>query len=169
MTASELSLLDDHVVVLGYGDSTDSLLRELDDQTDVVIVTADADTASSLQDDDVNILTGDPTDESVLRDARVDSARGVVVASNDDARDVLAIIATKNVAPDVRVVAAATEEKHLQKFDAVGADQVINPRSIGGRLLGQSVLGDDPSLSAVEDRERTTDEDESDQVDDAGN
>lgn len=168
MTASELSLLDDHVVVLGYGDSTDSLLRELDDQTDVVIVTADADTASSLQDDGVNILTGDPTDESVLRDARVDTASGVVVASNDDARDVLAIIATKNVAPDVRVVAAATEEKHLEKFDAVGADRVINPRSIGGRLLGQSVLGDDSSISVVENPDARTEE-ESDQGSDAGN
>ena len=146
MTASELSLLDDHVVVLGYGDTTASLLNELDDETDVVVVTPDPDTAAGLQDEDVNVLTGDPTDETVLRDARVDTARGVVVASNDDARDVLAILAARNVAPRVRVVAAATEEKHVGKFDAVGADEVINPRSIGGHLLGQSVLDEDAAV-----------------------
>lgn len=145
MTASELTLLEDHVVVLGYGDVTASLLDELAEETDLVVVTPDTDTASTLTADGVNVLTDDPTDESVLADARVDSARGVVVGSNDDARDVLAVLASKNVDPDVRVVAAANEEKHVEKLDAVGADEVINLRSIGGRLLGRSVLGSDPS------------------------
>ncbi|WP_424000312.1 NAD-binding protein [Haloarcula salina] len=141
MTASELTLLEDHVVVLGYGDVTASLLDELTDEREVVVVTPDEDTVASLQDEDVNLLTGDPTDEAVLRDARVGTASGVVVGSDDDARDVLGVIAVKNVNPEVRTVAAATAEKHVEKFRAVGADEVINPRSIGGRLLGQSVLG----------------------------
>ncbi|MDS0222371.1 NAD-binding protein [Haloarcula sp. S1AR25-5A] len=141
MTASELTLLEDHIVVLGYGDVTASLLEELGDETAVVVVTPDEGTVASLQGEGVNLLTGDPTDEDVLRDARVGTASGVVVGSNDDARDVLAVIATKNVNPDIRIVAAATDEKHVEKFRTVGADEVINPRSIGGRLLGQSVLG----------------------------
>jgi voltage-gated potassium channel len=145
MTASELTLLEDHVVVLGYGDVTASLLEELGDETEVVVVTPDEETVASLQGEGVNLLTGDPTDEDVLRDARVGTASGVVVGSNDDARDVLAVIATKNVNPDIRTVAAATAEKHVEKFRAVGADEVINPRSIGGRLLGKSVLGRESS------------------------
>ena len=145
MTASELTLLEDHVVVLGYGDVTASLLEELGDETEVVVVTPDEETVASLQGEGVNLLTGDPTDEDVLRDARVGTASGVVVGSNDDARDVLAVIATKNVNPDIRTVAAATDQKHVEKFRAVGADEVINPRSIGGRLLGQSVLGRESS------------------------
>lgn len=147
MTAAELTLFEDHVVVLGYGDVTASLLKELGAETDVVVVTDDPDTAAAITSDDVSVLTEDPTDEDVLMDASVDTARGVVVGSNDDAKDVLAVIAAKNVAPNVRVVAAATEEKHVDKFDSVGADEVINPRTIGGRLLGQSVLGESASLS----------------------
>lgn len=141
MTASELTLLEDHIVVLGYGDVTESLINELADETEVVVVTPDEETVATLQGRDLNLLTGDPTDEAVLEDARVGTANGVVVGSNDDARDVLAVIATKNVNPDVRTVAAATAQKHVDKFRSVGADEVINPRSIGGRLLGQSVLG----------------------------
>jgi voltage-gated potassium channel len=110
----------------------------------------------------VNLLTGDPTDEDVLRDARVGSASGVVVGSNDDARDVLAVIATKNVNPDIRTVAAATAEKHVEKFRAVGADEVINPRSIGGRLLGQSVLGRGSSEALLDGIETDGDEPEAD-------
>lgn len=141
MTASELTLLDNHVVVLGYGDITASLLDRLDDETDFVVVTPDPEVASSLKRQDVSVLTADPTDESVLEDARIRDARGVVVGSDDDARDVLAVLAAKTVAPDVRVVAAANEEKHVPKFEAVGTDEVINPLRLGGQLLGASVLG----------------------------
>jgi voltage-gated potassium channel len=147
MTASELTLLDDHVVVLGHGDVTESLLKELSGETDLVVVTPDAEVASALDRESVNVLTGDPTDESVLSDVGVESARGVVVGGDDDARNVLAVLATKTVNPDVRVVAAANQEKHVAKLEAVGTDEVVSPRRIGGRLLGQSVLAgdDDPS------------------------
>jgi voltage-gated potassium channel len=150
MTASELTLLEDHVVVLGYGDVTESLLEELADETDLVVVTPEEDTASSLTDEGVNVLTGDPTDESVLEDAQIATARGVVVGSYDDARDVLSVLAATKVNPDVRIVAAASEGKHVDKLEAVGADEVINPGTIGGRLLGRSVLQDDASPSAAD-------------------
>jgi voltage-gated potassium channel len=143
MTASELTLLEDHVVVLGYGDVTASLLDELDPETDLVVVTPDQETVSRLNTEGVNVLTGDPTDESVLRDARVPAASGVVVGSDDDARDVLAVLATRNVAPDVRVVAAANDGTHVEKLESVGADEVVDPLAIGGRLLGRSVLHDE--------------------------
>lgn len=152
MTASELTLLEDHVVVLGYGDVTESLLDELEAETDLVVVTPDQETASRLNADGVNVLTDDPTDESVLRDARVDAARGVVVGSDDDARDVLAVLATRNVDPDVRVVAAANDAKHVTKLEAVGADEVINPLELGGTLLGRSILdGETAGIAEVTD------------------
>ncbi len=139
MTPSELSLLDAHVLVLGSGDLTPSLLETLADETDVVVVTTDSESAAEL-DAAVDVLTGDPTDEAVLEDARIDAAAGVVVATRDDARDVLAILAARNANPDVRIVAAATDRTHLEKLEQVGADEVISPTAIGGRLLGRSVL-----------------------------
>jgi len=158
MTVSDLTLLEDHVVVLGYGDMTDSLLEELDDETDLIVVTDDAQAATALDDAGLNVLTGDPTDEDVLVDARVGSAKGVVVGSDDDARDVLAVLATRSLNPDVRIAAAATESKHVEKFESVGADDVVNPRSIGGTLLGRSVLdgtAPEATLSGLDERTET--------------
>lgn len=142
MTASELKLLEDHVLVLGYGDITESLLEELPGEVDVVVVTPDPDVVSRLKDEGVNVLTDDPTDEDALLDARVDSARGVVVATRDDARDVLAVLTARQTNPAVRIVAAANHAKHVGKLQQVGADEVISPMTIGGRLLGRSVLGE---------------------------
>lgn len=158
MTASDLTLLEDHVVVLGYGGMTDSLLEELDDETELIVVTDDAEAAATLDDAGLNVLTGDPTDEEVLADARIGSAQGVVVGSDDDARDVLAILAARSCNSAVRIAAAATESKHVDKFEAVGADEVVNPRSIGGTLLGRSVLDEsasDATLSDLDDSGET--------------
>jgi voltage-gated potassium channel len=143
MTASELALLEDHLVVLGYGDVTESFLDQVDDGTDLVVVTTDTDAAARLSDAGIEVLTDDPTDESALADARVDAARGVAVASDDDATNVLAVLATRNVNPDVRIVAVANGDTHVDKLDTVGADEVIDLRSIGGRLLGATVLESD--------------------------
>jgi voltage-gated potassium channel len=152
MTASELTLLEDHVLVLGTGELTEPLLDELAATTDVVVVTPDADAAAALDDRDVNVLTADPTDEGPLLDARIGAARGVVVATDDDARDALAVVAARQANPDVRIVAAATDQKHVDKLEAVGADAVISPAVIGGQLLGRSVLGaDDDALAGVFD------------------
>ena len=151
MTASELNLLEDHVLVLGYGDITESLLAELGDDVDVVVVTEEASVASDLKDDAINVLTDDPTDESVLGDARIDAARGVVVATRDDARDVLAVLAAREANPEVRIVAAANEPINVGKLERVGADRVVSPMAIAGRLLGRSILDEAAAESLLEE------------------
>ena len=149
MTPSELALLEDHVVVLGYGDVTESFLDQVADGTDLVVVTTDTDAAARLSDAGIEVLTADPTDESALADARLDAARGVAVAGDDDATNVLAVLATRNVNPDVRIVAVANGDTHVDKLDAVGADAVIDLRSIGGRLLGATVLDSESAEDAL--------------------
>ena len=159
MSASELTLLEDHVLVLGHGELSEPLLDELGDGTEVVVVTEDTDAASALRDEDLNVLTADPTDSVALRDARIDAATGVVVATEDDARDVLAVLAARQENPDVRIVAAATDRKHVDKLRGVGADEVISPTVIGGRMLGRSVLGADVGVSERDDAGATRDRD----------
>ncbi|MEF8854717.1 MAG: NAD-binding protein [Haloarculaceae archaeon] len=163
MTASELTLLEDHVVVLGYGNVTESLLNQLDGERDLVVVTPDTQVASELDDEGFNVLTDDPTDEDTLRDARIDAAHGVVVAGPDDADDVLSILAVRNLDPDIRIIAAANDEKNVDKLASVGADDVINPGTIGGQLLGRSILGDSSSAVMASFVEDSGEQDSSDE------
>lgn len=143
MTTSELSLLDDHVLVLGYGDLTEPLLDELVSTTDVVVVTPDEDTTSALDDRDITVLSADPTADEALLDAGIERASGVVAATNDDARDTLAVLAARGINSTVRIVAAATDHRHVDKLERVGADEVISPSTIVGRRLGRSLLDTD--------------------------
>jgi voltage-gated potassium channel len=142
MTISELALLEDHVLVLGYGELTEPLLEELLPEREVVVITDDQGDASDLRDRDINVLTDDPTDEEALKKASIGTARAVVAATEDDAQDALAVLAANRTDPDVRIVASANDQRNVANFEGAGADTVISPVVIGGRLLGRSVLQD---------------------------
>jgi voltage-gated potassium channel len=151
MTDSDLELLENHVLVLGYGDLTEPIVDELrDGDVDFVVVTADKSRTSELSERDVSVITADPSDEEPLERARIEDARAIVVATNDDAQDALAILTARQLRPDARIVAAATDLPNVQKLRRAGADTVISPASIGGHLLVESALGS-------EDTERLAD------------
>ncbi len=143
MTERQLDLLDDHVIVLGYGDMTEPILRELDDVVDFVVVTPDQTAATELADRGYNVLTADPSDEEAQQRAGVKDARAVLAATNDDAADALAVLTASQLNPDARIAATATDEENVKKLKRAGADTVVSPAVIGGRLLVRSVMGTD--------------------------
>jgi voltage-gated potassium channel len=69
MTETQLELLEDHVLVLGHGDLTDVILEELGDG-EYLIVTTKAEWARVAQENGVDVIVADPSDESTLRRAR---------------------------------------------------------------------------------------------------
>jgi voltage-gated potassium channel len=153
MTQSELDLLDDHVLVLGYGDLTEAIIQELRGNATFLVVVPDASRARTLGERDIDTLTGDPSDEETLRRAHVEEARAVVAATNDDGADALAVLTARQLAPEVHVIAAATQRENVDKLRRAGADTVISPATIGGHLLVEAALGGrDVDTEAVADR-----------------
>ena len=153
MTAKQFDLLDGHVLVLGYGDLTEPLLEELIDRDGVTyaVVTTDESAARRLDERSIPVLTADPSDVEPLHRARIGDARAVVVATEDDARDALAILTARQLNPDVRIVAAATQRENIDKLRRAGADQVISPSTLGGQILVDFAFGgdDDDAMSGA--------------------
>jgi len=145
MTDKQIDLLDDHVLVLGYGDLTEPILEELDarDGTEYAVVTTDETAARRLGERDIPVFTADPSDVDPLERVNIDGARAVVVATNDDARDALAILTARQLNPDVRIVAAVTQRENVNKLRRAGADQVISPATLGGHILIDCAFGAD--------------------------
>ncbi len=142
MTDTQHNLLEDHVVVLGYGELTEPLLEELETDCAFVVVTPNRDHARTLRDRGIDVHIGDPSDEEPLHAVAIAQARAVIVATNDDAQDALAILTARELNPDGRIVAAATVRDNVPKLRRAGADAVISPAVIGGRLLVRSALGE---------------------------
>ncbi len=146
MTDSELDLLEDHILVLGYGDLTEPIVNELHEaDRQFLVVTQDQNAASDLSDRDIRVLTANPSDEEPLRRAKIENARAVLVATDDDAQDAMAVLTARELRPDVRIVTAATDRENTRKLKRAGADDVISLSELGGHLLVQSALGENES------------------------
>lgn len=142
MQETALESLEDHVVVLGYGELTASILQAFPDRSGVVVVTADEPVGQRLHERGIPVYLADPADEDSLRTVRLDAARAVIVATDDDADDALTILTVKQLTPETRVVAAANHTENVAKMKRAGADVVISPTTIGGQLLTWSALGE---------------------------
>ena len=131
-----------HILVLGAGELTPPLLEELHSagETPIVVVTPDASRAEAIAAGGDRVIVGDPSDEAVQRRAGVAAATAVVVATNDDAADALAVLTARHLAADVRVVAAATNRENVDKLEMAGADVVVSPATLGGKMLVRSAL-----------------------------
>jgi voltage-gated potassium channel len=150
MTDTDYDLFENHIVVLGYGELTEPLLEELDD-VEFIVVTDDTEQARRLRDQGINVHVGNQSDEQPLRDAGIERARAVIVATNNDAEDALAILTARELNPDARIVAGATSRGNVDKLRRAGADTVLSPAVIGGRLLVRSALsGEDVEQLADE-------------------
>lgn len=149
MTESQLELLEGHLLVLGHGDLTDVILEELGD-VEYLVVTPDANWASGMKERDVDVLVADPSDEETLLRAQIGDASAVLVATNEDAEDALAVLTARQLNPTVRIVAAATNRENVEKLRRAGADVVISPATIGGHLLVDSALGGEDVEAAAQ-------------------
>lgn len=141
MTETQLELLDDHVLLLGNGDLTDVILEELT-ATDVeyLVVTTDDEWARKMTERDIHVLVSDPSDEATLHRAQIEDARAVVVATNNDAEDALAVLTARQLNPEATIVAAAINRENIDKLRRAGADSVISPSVIGGHMIVESAL-----------------------------
>jgi len=143
MKETDYDMFEDHVVVLGYGELTEPLLEELRDDCEFVVVVEDAERARRLRNQGIDVFVGDQSDEAPLLAVGIDRARAIIVATDNDAEDALSILTANDLNPDARIVAAATSRDNIDKLRRAGADTVLSPAVIGGRLLVRSALGDE--------------------------
>ena len=85
-------------------------------------------------------MVGDATQGQTLRDAHIERARGLVAATTTDATNLYIVLTARELNPQLKIIARASEEdaeKHLLK---AGADSVVSPYLFAGQRIAQSFL-----------------------------
>jgi voltage-gated potassium channel len=149
MSDKQLDLLQNHYVVTGYGDLTEPILESLDGN-DAVVIVRDPEDAKRLREHGHEVFTADPSDEEPLHRVGIERARGLIAATNDDAQDAMVVLTARELNPDLRIVAAATDRENISKLRRAGADIVLSPAVLGGQLLVESALGNDNPERVIE-------------------
>lgn len=142
MTRLQKSLRD-HVIICGYGHSGRSAAHEAvlrgTPIGQVLIIDQHAENLKAAAEHGYIGLLGDATSEYILADAGIAQAKALLICLGRDDAAVLAILTSRHLNPNVRVIASASEEENIKLIRQAGADAIIAPSIVGGYLMADSV------------------------------
>jgi voltage-gated potassium channel len=138
------SHVNDHTVIIGYGVKGRAAAKSLVDAgtspSEIVVVAADRSAVDEATRDGFVGVVGDGRREDVLRDAAIERASRIVVATNEDDTSILVTLTARRLSPHATIVAAVRESQNTEILRQSGANNVIPTAESAGRLMGLSLL-----------------------------
>ncbi len=134
----------DHVVIVGWNETTKEAYRELKSNVNCEIVVV---AQSPIEH---RCVVGDFTDEEILKKAGIEKAKCVLISTGDDSKTILTTLLIKKLNPNANVVVEAIKIENIDLIRFAGANRVILSKGFAGRLLASAVF-EEPVVSFFED------------------
>jgi voltage-gated potassium channel len=133
--------LRDHYIICGYGRVGRRVAEEFREaNAPFVVLDFSAGAKEAAAEDGVLFIEGDGTNDEDLNEARLEVARGLVAASDDDADNLYITLSARAANPSLLIVARASNEDAGKKLQLAGADRVVQPYTAAGRVMANLVL-----------------------------
>jgi voltage-gated potassium channel len=129
----------DHYIICGYGRMGSIICRELKSNS-VPFVVIEKEPVELDADDDTLIIPGDATNDELLKEAKIDVAKGLISVLSTDADNLYVVLSARGLNSQLQIVVRAGDEGAEIKLLRAGADRVISPYHIGGLSMAHSVL-----------------------------
>ena len=134
-----------HVIVCGAGSTGRNVIEELL-TTGHPVVAIDTreealrELAERFPKAEYSFIVGDATDDDIMNQANLGTARGLVAALSSDKDNLYLTVSARQANPTIRIVARCAEISHVDKIKRSGADAVVSPNYIGGMRLVSELL-----------------------------
>jgi voltage-gated potassium channel len=137
----KINRIKNHYIVCGYGRIGRVLCRNLQRTPyDLVVVEKNPDLVRVMDEDGVLYVAGDAADEANLLKAGIGRAKGLVAALATDTDNVFLVLSARQLAPELYIVARASQEGAKKKLHAAGANSVESPYEMGAASMAQRII-----------------------------
>lgn len=128
--------LSDHYILAGYGRVGRQIARDLS-RANARFVVIDVNPASveRAEADGRLTVTGNATEDDVLRRANVNTAKGLIAAIADDSENVFLTLSARALNPGLPIVARANYSDAIAKLRRAGASRVVSPYHMAGQQM----------------------------------
>ncbi len=146
---SPISVIKNHIVIVGGHQMGQRLLHELEDQkTDIVVVDFDPDIVRKLETKHEPVVFGDIADPDIQEHVHLDKAKLVISTAPDLEDNLLLLESVRKTNEKAKVIVMALENEDAKALYHSGADYVVLPHLAGGRYLAK--LLKDNHLETIE-------------------
>ena len=137
----QIESLKNHVIVCGFGNAGRIVVDELKDaEIPVVVVDQQEEAVDAALQKGCFAITGDCTDDEVLKQAGLERARSLVAALDSDAANVFVTLTARVINSEILIVARAENESTVSKLEKAGADRVTVPGRIAALHMSHFLL-----------------------------
>jgi voltage-gated potassium channel len=137
---SKIRRLKDHYIICGYGRIGGMIAQEFARRPlPFVVVERDEGQVSRIP-QEIPVVVGDASEESVLLSAGIERARGLVTVLPSDADNLFVTLTARDLNPKLTIIARYEEPRSESKLRRAGADKVVSPYIIGGTRMAMAIL-----------------------------
>lgn len=136
----EIARIKGHMIICGAGRVGRRIAMEVAARGQrLLIIDADTGKAQWAMERNFPVIVGDATSEATLTQARIEHARGLASAVTSDAQNVYIVLTARGMAPELPIVARASEEDAESKLIKAGANSVISPYGYAGQRMARTL------------------------------
>lgn len=128
-----------HVVICGWTESTAECIREIGKDNAVFVVDENEEVKKKALKNGASFVHGDPTRVKDLEKANVVGAKAIIVDMESDSQTIHCILSIRKLDQEVRIIAEVQRYENIEQIQLAGANQVISPFVISGRLMQKSI------------------------------
>lgn len=133
--------LSHHVVVVGYGRVGQTIGKLLAAEgINYIALDTDPFIVTKAREKGRPVYYGDGTRREILQAVSLEQAQAAVVTTHDFYTANKAVVALKNLAPNVPIIARSRDLQHMQKLELAGADVAIAEKFEASLQLGSAVM-----------------------------
>jgi len=139
--SKKIQELKDHYIICGYGKVGQQIYNEFSSrQVLCTVVEKDPQTVEKAIKDGVLVVQGDSTEDSVLEEAGIKRAKGLISAVASEADNVFISLSARELNPDIFIVARAETAEAEKKLLRAGANRAVSPHTLGGTRMAMAAL-----------------------------
>ena len=139
--SKKIDRLKNHYIVCGYGRIGRVLCRHLRKaDIDVAVIEKSDDQVQVMDEDGILYIADDATDENNLLKAGIKRAKGLVAALATDTDNVFLVLTARQLAPELFIMARASERNAIIKLRAAGANTVQSPYVMGAMSMANRII-----------------------------
>lgn len=137
----KISSLNNHYIICGSGEMAEVIIDKfVEEALDFVVITNKHKDLDEYSHDNILVIEGQSTEESVLEHAGIDKAKGLIATLDAEVDNIVTVLTARNLNSEIYIIANALSKSGSKKLMKVGANKTLSAIEISGNRMASLMI-----------------------------
>lgn len=137
----KISALNNHYIICGSGEMAEVIIDKfVEESLDFVVITNKHKDLDEYSHDNILVIEGQSTEESVLEHAGIDKAKGLIATLDAEVDNIVTVLTARSLNSEIYIIANALSKSGSKKLMKVGANKTLSAIEISGNRMASLMI-----------------------------